>query len=214
MLDAIIVLGQSWLKPLKRENPQISIEACINILAAVQLYLDHKTKYIIITGGKTAGKNNKSESEKMFEYIYTIYSKEEIPTNIFILEKEALDTGENARKTRDILKKNDFRKIGLITTSWHMKRAARIFTASHINIKQKFICDEIIKKIDISKASPFIMQLQQFTGLKTKDIDVLIEAFLRSSYVTRFKLKERISTFISLIDREEKFLHLITQYRI
>lgn len=214
MLDTIIVLGHAWSKPINEDNPKLSIAACINILAAVQLYLCGKTKYILITGGKTAGKKNKSESEKMFEYVYTMFTKEEIPPNIFFLEKKALDTGENARNIKDILKNNNFKKIGLITTSWHMNRASKIFNASKINISQKFICDEIIDEIDTVKASPFILQLQQITKLKTKEIHLLVKAFLKSSNVKRYKLKELISTLISLIDREQKFLHFITQYRI
>jgi uncharacterized SAM-binding protein YcdF (DUF218 family) len=50
-----------------------------------------------------------------------------VPRHALILETESLTTRENARKVAVILAERGWQRIGLVTSDFHMHRAARLF---------------------------------------------------------------------------------------
>jgi len=50
-----------------------------------------------------------------------------IPEQALVLEGESLTTGQNARKVATLLSARGWRTVGLVTSDFHMFRAARLF---------------------------------------------------------------------------------------
>lgn len=112
--DVIVVFGAGTDKegnPLQTER----------ISRAVELYKQGLASKILFTGGKS--KYGYIESESMQKYAVSLGVKEED----MILEKEALNTYENAKNSFEIIKNNKFEKIILVTTCYHTRRAFASF---------------------------------------------------------------------------------------
>ncbi len=58
-----------------------------------------------------------------------------IPREGLILEDESLTTGQNARKVAALLFARGWRRVGLVTSDFHMRRAARHFRREGIQVE-------------------------------------------------------------------------------
>lgn len=56
-----------------------------------------------------------------------------VPSSAILCESEARDTAENATKTFEILQKKNYKKVLLVTSSWHLPRAMMLFQADNID---------------------------------------------------------------------------------
>ena len=97
----------------------------------VELYRAGKIRKIIISGGDGFERKNKNfatENDKAKEFLI----KTGVNSNDIIQEKEAVNTYENAKFTKNILPKNtDY--VLVITSGFHLKRTLACFKKQQIN---------------------------------------------------------------------------------
>jgi len=95
-------------------------DALFRVMAAYRLYLFSR-KPMIISGGDYLGRETEAEITARF-LISLGVRKDDL-----ILESRSTDTYENARYTRAVCEKYGFRKVILVTSAYHMKRAVMLF---------------------------------------------------------------------------------------
>lgn len=142
--NAIVVLGSgtSWLPALKKIKPMA--KAYSRILVGAQLYTlckkSGKSCHIILSGGD-ATHTGITEAQ--------LYKNELLDIGIkdadIILEPNSLNTFENAKFTGELLQKQHFDKVYLVTSGIHLKRAFLYF--SHCEIKVTPYPSDYIKPI-------------------------------------------------------------------
>ncbi len=86
----------------------------------VELYKEEEAPKLIFSGAAKDGPSNALTMKK-----YAI--KQGVPEEDILLEEEATDTLENAKFTREIIKDEGFKKIILVTSPYHQRRAYEIF---------------------------------------------------------------------------------------
>jgi len=113
--DVIVILGGGIYNSgtLKEDSINRLIEGYV-------LYKRIKTP-IILSGGNTEGKI--AEVTIMAKILRELGVNEKV----IIEESKSRDTSENAKNVAKICKEKDFRKIILVTSAYHMKRAVILF---------------------------------------------------------------------------------------
>ena len=97
---------------------------------AIQLYKSRKINNILISGGNGQLLNDGyMESEWSKDFLINCG----IPEENILIENKSRNTWENALYTSDILEKKKNKKLLLITSSWHMKRAKFCFEKNNMN---------------------------------------------------------------------------------
>lgn len=76
---------------------------------------------VVVSGGRAW--EGKREADVMADWLMA----RGVPRHALILETESLTTRENARKVAVILEDRGFQRIGLVTSDFHMRRAAWLF---------------------------------------------------------------------------------------
>lgn len=104
--DAIVVLGGATGE---------------RVYYACELYKKGYAPKLIMSGGKLAWELNWSELMQRQALQQGVFEKD------ILLEEEAASTYENATFVLPIIKKQDFRKIILVTSSYHTRRAYKTF---------------------------------------------------------------------------------------
>ncbi len=129
---AAIVLGSGiYLKsPDENGKPSLKASSLKRAVLAFKIWKKHKIK-IVLTGGKPFN-NNKymSEAEVMANFLKNLG----VNSKFLILEKNSLNTYQNAKFTKKIIEKNKWKKICLITSASHMPRAVKVFKHFKINV--------------------------------------------------------------------------------
>ena len=98
---------------------------------AIQLFKSGKIKNILISGGNGQLLNNGyMESEWSKDFLINCG----IPEKNIQIENKSRNTWENALYTSDLLHEDKNKKLLLITSSWHMKRAKFCFNKNNMNI--------------------------------------------------------------------------------
>lgn len=120
--DAAIVLGAA----LWNDRPSPALKERLN--HALELYLDKKVAYIIVSGGK--GVQNLSEAEGMRNYLI----EQGVIENHILLEQHATNTYENLLFTQAIVNKHQFNKVVIVSHAYHAYRTDRI--AKYLNYEQ------------------------------------------------------------------------------
>ncbi len=180
--DTVFVLGQNWREYSK--NPELSVESKMCAIAGAEMLISGMTDRLIISGGKTAGKEFPSESEAMKTYILLKYPHETYPQicdeNI-ILEEQSLDTHGNAKEIKNILdRENETQQStpALLTVGFHTKRASKIFKNHGIETKS-FNAEELLQK----KSPHYAKFVKRFNNSIPTKLKRLKEAFLRGFLV-------------------------------
>jgi len=88
---------------------------------AISEYLRNQGSTLIMTGGQSHGKL--IEADEMSKYC----NKKGVPLNDIIQERKAKNTYDNALYTAKILQRENPKKIVIITSRFHKKRANLIF---------------------------------------------------------------------------------------
>jgi len=130
--DAIVVLGGGTEPAIfPRKSVEIN-SAGDRVLAAAKLYREGKAPVLILSGGNIDWLNNTSSTpaEEMAELL----SFMGIPTNAMILDKTSKNTYENAVNTKEIMEKNGYATVLLVTSAMHMPRAVKLFEKQEISI--------------------------------------------------------------------------------
>jgi hypothetical protein len=138
----LIVLG----KGLTRLG-ELTIESKMNAIAGGWLFSRGLAKSLIITGGRTLGPDFDSEAQKMYDWgCQTVDVFERGVPGVY-LDHGAIDTYENADRTKEIAERESFDKFGLISIGSHLPRAKEIFERKGIKIESCFPSEEVLRDI-------------------------------------------------------------------
>tara|TARA_Y100001954_G_scaffold159262_1_gene169038 strand:- start:608 stop:1357 length:750 start_codon:yes stop_codon:yes gene_type:complete len=97
---------------------------------AIQLFNSGKINNILISGGNGQLLNNGyMESEWSKDFLINCG----IPEENILIENKSRNTWENAKYTYDVLKEDRNKKLLLITSSWHMRRAKFCFDKNNMS---------------------------------------------------------------------------------
>lgn len=122
--DAIVVLGGAT-KSLKapRVLPEVS-EAGDRVIYAAKLYKDGKAPKIILSGGRIQwGGDTGSESGDM-AMLLELFG---IPRAALLEDPRSLNTRQNAEYVKEIVDREGFKQLILVTSGVHMPRSLAIF---------------------------------------------------------------------------------------
>jgi uncharacterized SAM-binding protein YcdF (DUF218 family) len=95
---------------------------------AVALFRKKEVEYILATGG--VGINPVSEAESMRDFAL----ENGVPEDRIFLEKKAANTLDNARLAAEIIEKEGWTRVLLVTDGYHMLRAALLFRVFGIRV--------------------------------------------------------------------------------
>lgn len=144
-LQTIIVLGDgAWTRD-ESGKPVISPYSQERAQAAASLYLEGVGSQFIFCGGHTAGKEYPSEAEVLDDSFSTIIHKSGLILPERTIEGESLDTHENFENIKDLLS-DDIVRVGLLTSEWHIHRAAMIARAAFGLEVEKLTAESILKR--------------------------------------------------------------------
>jgi uncharacterized SAM-binding protein YcdF (DUF218 family) len=129
--DAIVVLGA----PL---TPRGELTAILEerVAAAVALYRAGAARYVVASGGTTAGAP-RAEADALAEALRSAGV-----ANVLV-ENRSRTTRENAQLTADLLAPLGARKVLLVTQPFHAKRAALLFRRAGLDARSWHIADSI-----------------------------------------------------------------------
>lgn len=129
--DAIVVLGGA-VRPQQYPRPWVDVlEAGDRPLHGARLYLQDKAPLIILSGG---GINRYGESSPEADDMAEIVEAMGVPRSALILERESLNTYQNAVKTKEILDARGIDQVLLVTSAVHMPRSLKIFRKQGIDV--------------------------------------------------------------------------------
>ncbi|WP_236906082.1 YdcF family protein [Clostridium pasteurianum] len=126
--DVIIMLGggSTLDTPNLGFNGHLSGFAANRLLTSIQLYKKLNIP-IIVSGGKVY-KSTGTESEISKNILMSMG----VPENKIIVENKSINTEQNVKFTKEILNSNNYKKPILVTSAFHMQRAAMQFKKSNV----------------------------------------------------------------------------------
>lgn len=126
--DAIVILG-AGISESAREYDGVDLSPSTLQRIRYGAYLFNQTGLpILVSGGKLPGQQY-SEAAIMKKIL-----EETFMTPARWIEESSLSTDENAEYSQEILATDKINSIILVTHSWHMNRAARLFEKTGLNV--------------------------------------------------------------------------------
>jgi uncharacterized SAM-binding protein YcdF (DUF218 family) len=151
LFDVVVVLGGNirktksgrWVTTSYTEGKEKAIGAHARMIAAAQLYKEGKAKKFIVSTGQSVLIEGESEIDKSSPTEAEIMKKEMvrlgIPDEDIILEDKSDSTLANTKESAKIIRAMDFKRIGLLTSFWHLERAMVMFEAQRLDIEGRSI---------------------------------------------------------------------------
>ena len=129
--DAIVVLGGGTMPSDQPRYPYPNLGAASDrSWEAARLYQAGKAPLIIAAGGRMPWHGQgPSEAAAMRKFLVALG----VPSKAVVLEKHSLTTHQNAIDVKPKLKRRGLKRVLLVTSSWHMRRALATFHAAGIN---------------------------------------------------------------------------------
>jgi len=129
--DAIVVLG-GGIRPPHRDDPLPNLgRAADRYWHAARLWRAGKAPEILISGGALPWRNSAgSEAESAVRLLVELG----VPAPRIVLEPSSLNTRQNARLSADLLRARDARRILLVTSALHMRRALARFRSTGLEV--------------------------------------------------------------------------------
>ncbi len=124
--DAIVVLGYG---PPVAESGGPVAELVRRVEKGVELYKDDMAPVLIMTGGNTY--KDYYESEVMKDVAVSMG----VPPEAVICERQAMSTIDNAGHTARIMDERGMESCIVVSSPYHLKRAARLFSAAGIEVQ-------------------------------------------------------------------------------
>lgn len=119
--EAIVVLGGATRGDTHWSSMADLNSAADRLTHAVALYKAKKAPLVLLSGGSTTG--SRPEAEQLRDYLQLMG----LPSTALLLERQSLDTQQNARYSAVILQGREVNKILLVTSAYHMGRAVPLF---------------------------------------------------------------------------------------
>jgi uncharacterized SAM-binding protein YcdF (DUF218 family) len=123
--DAIVVLGGATNPPVyPRQIVEVN-SAGDRVLYAAHLYHLGKAPYILASGGRLpwSAISDSTPADEMSSLLQLLG----VPGNAIWLERESVNTQENAEFSKPILEEHGVKTILLVTSAFHMPRAVGLF---------------------------------------------------------------------------------------
>jgi uncharacterized SAM-binding protein YcdF (DUF218 family) len=128
--DAIVILGGGTRN---NESPRIMPDLSDRgdrLIYGAKLYQDGAAPKIILSGGRIQWYGGDSSEAKSMATILELF---DIPRADMILESRSLNTHDNAIFTKEILQREQLKRILLVTSAAHMPRSLAIFRRAKID---------------------------------------------------------------------------------
>lgn len=127
--DAIVLLGGGT-----RGYAHMATLADLNqhgdrLVHAAALYQAGKAPLVLVSGG--ALRDSPSEAVQMRDLLRVMG----VPPRAVLLEEQSLDTYQNALFSAQLLHERGLRRILLVTSAFHMRRAAAVFRAQGLEVE-------------------------------------------------------------------------------
>ncbi len=129
--DAIVALG-GGMAPASSRNPHPDLgSAADRYWHAARLWRAGKAPEIVVSGGSLPWRDARgSEAEAAVRFLVDLG----VPSNRILLESASLDTRENAQMTEAVLRTRGARRVLLVTSALHMRRALARFAIPGIEV--------------------------------------------------------------------------------
>lgn len=171
--DAVVVLGGIFGPPVAPGMlPNLS-EPVERLEAGIVLTQAGKAPWLVFTGGRIPweGRDRVEGEDSRAQAI-----QRGVPAGKIIVTREVGNTADEARAIADLMKERHWRRIILVTTGWHMPRAARLFHRAGV------AC--VIFPVDFRRDRTRPLTLLDF--LPTADALTQTETTLREGYGNLF----------------------------
>jgi uncharacterized SAM-binding protein YcdF (DUF218 family) len=123
-LDAVVVLGGSAMTAASTEERVELNDTAERLFAAAALYREGIAGTVVPTGG--SGRVFPGELMEA-PLMSRILRELGVPADRIVPEDASRNTYENATLTKEVLQRIGAKRIALVTSAWHMRRAAAIF---------------------------------------------------------------------------------------
>jgi len=128
--DAIVPLG-GILGPLSTPGRVANVnEAGERLEAGIALWQAKKAPWLVFTGGR-APWSDLPETEGV--QVARLAVARGVPADQIQVTREVGNTADEARAVRDLMAERGWKKIILVTSAWHMRRAARQFRKAGVD---------------------------------------------------------------------------------
>lgn len=111
--------GNKFFSTNFEEGPEKSIGAHSRTRAAAELYKRGEVKYFITSTGKTHPDEDAPSEAAVMKAELVRFG---VPPEAIIVEDRSLTTMGNAEEAAKIIREQDFKNIGVLTSSWHLRR--------------------------------------------------------------------------------------------
>jgi uncharacterized SAM-binding protein YcdF (DUF218 family) len=128
--DAIVPLGGIFGPPVREGFLANMGEASERLEAGITLMQRKKAPWLVFTGGRIPWSKD-PEVEGAVSRRAAIARG--IPAEQIIITREVGNTNDEAHAVAAVMRERGWRKIILVTSAWHMPRAARLFRAAGID---------------------------------------------------------------------------------
>jgi uncharacterized SAM-binding protein YcdF (DUF218 family) len=137
---AIVVLGGSLATGMPpRRGPEL-VDASDRVLHASRLFRAGKAPFVVASGGRLPwSEAARSEAEEMADLLV----EWGVPREAILLEPKARTTSENAVETAKLLRARGVKRVLLVTSSIHMRRALASFKAEGLETDPS-PCDALV----------------------------------------------------------------------
>jgi uncharacterized SAM-binding protein YcdF (DUF218 family) len=127
--DAIVVLGGIFGPPVKPGHLVNFGDAIDRLEGGIALHKAGKATTLVFTGGRIPWENRtRVEGEDSRE----VAIAQGISAHHIVLTREVGNTADEARAVADLKREKKWKRIILVTTAWHMPRAAWLFRRAGI----------------------------------------------------------------------------------
>ena len=129
--DAIVVLGGIFGPPAKPGHLPNVGDAVERLEGGIRLYQAGKAPTLVFTGGRIPWEDRaRLEGEDSRD----VAIARGIPADRIVVTREVGNTADEGRAVADLMREKKWRRVILITTGWHMPRAAWLFQKTGVPI--------------------------------------------------------------------------------
>jgi len=128
--DAVVTLGGIFGPPAAPGQVRNLSETAERLEAAIQLWQARKAAWLVFTGGRIPWENRvKLEGDEARDEAV----RRGVPAEKILVTREIDNTAGEAGAVADLMKERGWKKIILVTTGWHMPRAAYLFRQAGVD---------------------------------------------------------------------------------
>lgn len=128
--DAVVVLGGIFGPPVAAGLIPNMAESGERLDAGIGLIEAGKAPWLVFTGGRIPWEGrSRTESEDS----RALAIRRGVPAEKIVITREVGNTADEARAVAGLMKEREWRRIILVTTGWHMRRAALVFKRAGVD---------------------------------------------------------------------------------